>query len=273
MTGFQLPNQSDRLIESFGVGAEGDWISLTPPFTWRLGGLAVKNPSFTGGSWSLAEVGDGLAEVIGGDVGAEEGVAGGADEDEADGAGDEFLVVGEAVQDRFGGDGIRQDERQAEVVEERDDAVGVGLWQAGEVLRQEDGGAEAEGDGLAVEDLAIGEGGFDAVADGVAEIEQGAEAEGFVFVGFDDAGLDGDVAGDEAGGDFAAVGVEVGEFVEVQGSGEEAVFSEQEMSAMLALSRKGIDDLVSLQKQAILTADRAAPADFSSLAAAFSPSR
>jgi len=73
--------------------------------------------------------------------------------------------------------------------------------------------------------------------------------------------------------DFNVVTTEVGEFVEVQGSGEEAVFSEQEMSAMLALSRKGIDDLVSLQKQAILTADRAAPADFSSLAAAFTPSR
>lgn len=114
MTGFQLPNQRDRLIESFGVGAEGDWISLTPPFTWRLGGLAVKNPSFTGGSWSLAEVGDGLAQVVGGDVGAEEGVAGGADVDEAGGAGDEFLVVGEAVQDRCGVDGIGQDEGLAD---------------------------------------------------------------------------------------------------------------------------------------------------------------
>jgi ribonuclease PH len=59
------------------------------------------------------------------------------------------------------------------------------------------------------------------------------------------------------------------DFVEVQGSGEEAVFSADEMSAMLELSRKGISDIISLQKAAILTADRAAPADLASLAAAF----
>jgi ribonuclease PH len=69
--------------------------------------------------------------------------------------------------------------------------------------------------------------------------------------------------------DFNVVMTEAGEFVEVQGSGEEAVFSEQEMTAMLALSRKGVDELVSLQKQAILTADRAVPADLSSLFKAF----
>jgi hypothetical protein len=41
------------------------------------------------------------------------------------------------------------------------------------------------------------------------------------------------------------------------------------MTAMLELSRKGIADIVSKQKAAILTADRAAPADLASLAAAF----
>jgi hypothetical protein len=41
------------------------------------------------------------------------------------------------------------------------------------------------------------------------------------------------------------------------------------MSAMLELSRKGIAEIISLQKAAILTADRAAPADLASLAAAF----
>ncbi len=69
--------------------------------------------------------------------------------------------------------------------------------------------------------------------------------------------------------DFNVVMTETGEFVEVQGSGEEAVFSAEEMSAMLELSRKGIADLISLQKAAILTADRAAPADLSSLMGAF----
>ncbi len=69
--------------------------------------------------------------------------------------------------------------------------------------------------------------------------------------------------------DFNVVMTETNEFVEVQGSGEEAVFTSDEMTAMLELSRKGIADIVSKQKAAILTADRAAPADLASLAAAF----
>jgi ribonuclease PH len=73
----------------------------------------------------------------------------------------------------------------------------------------------------------------------------------------------------DASVDFNVVMTEAQEFVEVQGSGEEAVFSSEEMTAMLELSRKGIADIISLQKAAILTADRAAPADLASLAAAF----
>ena len=73
----------------------------------------------------------------------------------------------------------------------------------------------------------------------------------------------------DASVDFNVVMTEAGEFVEIQGSGEEAVFSSAEMTAMLDLSRKGISDIISLQKAAILTADRAAPADLASLAAAF----
>lgn len=69
--------------------------------------------------------------------------------------------------------------------------------------------------------------------------------------------------------DFNVVMTEASQFVEVQGSGEEAVFSSGEMSAMLELSRKGISEIISLQKAAILTADLAAPADLASLTAAF----
>jgi len=69
--------------------------------------------------------------------------------------------------------------------------------------------------------------------------------------------------------DFNVVMTEMGEFVEVQGSGEEAVFSAAEMTAMLELSAKGVAELIALQKAAILAADRAAPADLASLAAAF----
>ena len=73
----------------------------------------------------------------------------------------------------------------------------------------------------------------------------------------------------DAAVDFNVVMTEACEFVEVQGSGEEAVFSAEEMTAMLDLSRKGITEIISLQKAAILTADRAAPADLASLAASF----
>ncbi len=69
--------------------------------------------------------------------------------------------------------------------------------------------------------------------------------------------------------DFNVVMTETLEFVEVQGSGEEAVFTGDQMSAMLDLCRKGVNEIVSLQKAAILTADKAAPADLSSLMAAF----
>ncbi len=69
--------------------------------------------------------------------------------------------------------------------------------------------------------------------------------------------------------DFNIVMTEANEYVEVQGSGEEAVFSSEQMTAMLDLCRKGIAEIISLQRAAILTADRAAPADLSSLLAAF----
>ncbi len=50
-----------------------------------------------------------------------------------------------------------------------------------------------------------------------------------------------------------------GRFVEVQGSGEEATFSEAELASLLALAKKGITELGSLQ-QAALGTKRAKPA-------------
>jgi ribonuclease PH len=48
--------------------------------------------------------------------------------------------------------------------------------------------------------------------------------------------------------DFNLVATEDGEFVEMQGSGEEATFSQGEMDRMLAISRKGIADLIEAQR-------------------------
>ncbi len=69
--------------------------------------------------------------------------------------------------------------------------------------------------------------------------------------------------------DFNVVMTEAGQFVEVQGSGEEAVFSADEMTAMLGLAKKGMGELVDLQKKAIRDADRPSSDALAGLAAAF----
>ncbi len=59
----------------------------------------------------------------------------------------------------------------------------------------------------------------------------------------------------EASVDMNLVMTEDGQFVEVQGSGEESTFSEAEFSAMLALGRQGIAQIVAAQKAALATAE------------------
>jgi ribonuclease PH len=51
--------------------------------------------------------------------------------------------------------------------------------------------------------------------------------------------------------DFNLVATEDGDFVELQGSGEEATFSSEELSQMLTLGRKGIADLIAAQRAAL----------------------
>ena len=48
--------------------------------------------------------------------------------------------------------------------------------------------------------------------------------------------------------DFNLVATESGEFVELQGSGEEATFSQEQLSGMLMLGRKGIAELIDAQR-------------------------
>ena len=73
----------------------------------------------------------------------------------------------------------------------------------------------------------------------------------------------------DASVDFNVVMTERVEFVEVQGSGEEAVFTGEQMESMLSLAKKGVGELITLQKAAILEADRPGNDAFASLAAAF----
>lgn len=65
--------------------------------------------------------------------------------------------------------------------------------------------------------------------------------------------------------DMNIVMTEGGQYVEVQGSGEEAVFTAEEMAQMLALASKGIADITAAQKEAIARADQPTAADFASL--------
>ena len=55
----------------------------------------------------------------------------------------------------------------------------------------------------------------------------------------------------DAAVDFNLVLTEDGQFVEIQGSGEESTFSEEEFHAMLALGKKGVADLIALQTAAL----------------------
>jgi ribonuclease PH len=55
----------------------------------------------------------------------------------------------------------------------------------------------------------------------------------------------------DAAVDMNVVMTESGQFVEVQGSGEESTFSESEMAALLALAKKGIGELIAGQRAII----------------------
>jgi ribonuclease PH len=59
--------------------------------------------------------------------------------------------------------------------------------------------------------------------------------------------------------DFNLVATEDGDFVEVQGSGEEATFSQKQLDEMLVLGGKGIADLIAAQR-AVLARLMVAPA-------------
>ncbi len=51
--------------------------------------------------------------------------------------------------------------------------------------------------------------------------------------------------------DFNLVATEEGELVEMQGAGEEATFSSEELAEMLALGKKGIGELIAAQQRAL----------------------
>ena len=65
---------------------------------------------------------------------------------------------------------------------------------------------------------------------------------------------------------------EQGQFVEIQGSGEESTFSPAELESMLVLGKKGIDELSALQQKVIDGSVKPADSDgLASLASFFKP--
>ncbi|MFN0125328.1 MAG: ribonuclease PH [Verrucomicrobiales bacterium] len=78
----------------------------------------------------------------------------------------------------------------------------------------------------------------------------------------------------DAAADFNVVMTENGEFVEMQGSGEEATFTSQQMSVMLELARGGIAQLIEMQRAALAATNPPVAADaLAGLAAAFGGAR
>ncbi len=195
------------------------------------------------GGWGLrllflhgrgAEDFDGFTHVFDGDVAGDEGLAGAGEEDEFDGAVEEFFVLGDFVHDGVGFQAFGEGGGEVHGEDDVHDGAGVFGGEPGFFDAEVEGGADAEGDGFTVEDFSVGEGGFDAVADGVAEVEKGADVLGFPFVFFDDARFDGDVACDEVGeffdggegesdGDF---GADVAEFGQHGGVADGCVFDD-----------------------------------------------
>ncbi len=78
----------------------------------------------------------------------------------------------------------------------------------------------------------------------------------------------------DASVDFNVVMTEDGEFVEIQGSGEEATYSQEQSAKLLELCGKGVKDLIAVQRKAI--EENRAPAgspDLISLADHFGPAK
>ena len=138
----------------------------------------------------------------------------------------EFFVAGHFFKDGFGGDACGKNEGELEAAEEGEDTLAVCRGERGVFLGEEEGGPDAEGNRFAVKKFAIGKGGLDGVADGVAEVEEGAGAGGFPFVLFDNAGLDGEVAEKEVGGRRELLGIELGEVVEHGGVADGGVLDD-----------------------------------------------
>lgn len=128
-----------------------------------------------------------LGHVFAAEAGFDYGLAELFEEDESDLAGLVFFVVLHVGEPGVGAE-IGRGHGQAGGLQQADDAFGVGGFQVAFALGEASGEHHAGGDGFAVQPVAVAHLGFDGVAEGVAEVEVGADAVLF-FVLFDDMGF------------------------------------------------------------------------------------
>ena len=147
----------------------------------------------------MLEFQQGVAEVGFGDFFAEDGVAELLEEDEADSAVLEFLVAGRegqgAVDVYPGGQG----EGKLQRAQGFEQVSLLGGAESGMAPGEEESRAKPQAHGFAMQHFAVGQGGFDAVADGVAQVQEGTDAEDFFLILLHDAGFDGNVGCDDVG--------------------------------------------------------------------------
>lgn len=150
---------------------------------------------------------------------------------------DGFFVLVDVGGESFGGDAGQGGEWAVEV----DDAAEFGGDFGGEVAGDDGevaGGEHAVGDGFAVEEEGVVRFRFEGVAEGVAVVENAAEA-AFLFVSGDDGSFDADAFVNNFFENFRVLGEDVGGAVgedgEEFGAGDDAVFDDfEEASAVFA---------------------------------------
>lgn len=108
----------------------------------RLARSPEKFDSFGNGFW--------------GDFGAGVGLPCLREKDEGALAAGEFFVASHFFDEGFGAEAVGEDERELKATQEGDDALAVFGSKGGVFLGKVESGADAEGDGFAVEEFAVG---------------------------------------------------------------------------------------------------------------------
>ncbi len=157
---------------------------------------------------------------------------------------DGFFVLVDVGGEGFGGDAGEGGKGAVEVDDTAEFGVDFGSEVAGDD-GEVTGGEHAVGDGFAVEEDGVVGFRLEGVAEGVAVVENAAEA-AFLFVGGDDAGFNADAFVDDFFENFWMLGEDfggaVGEDGEEFGAGDDAVFDDFEEAGAVFARGEGAED-------------------------------